>query len=120
MATKCAPLIAPPSDLCLACCSQLATCSACLWTGCDLGDEGIRPLFAAIARNKKLHVLNCLGNNVSAACIRDVALPAVQANTYLIGLVLDCSAPCPELDQALQLVRAHASAACGAHALASL
>jgi hypothetical protein len=53
-----------------------------------LGDAGLHPLFEALPHNTHLRTLDVTGNNVSAACARDVLLPAVRANTSLRKLFL--------------------------------
>jgi hypothetical protein len=50
---------------------------------CILGDDGLRPLLEALPRNTHLRTLNCTYNGTSAAFARDVALPALRANTGL-------------------------------------
>jgi hypothetical protein len=52
-------------------------------SNCVLRDDGLRPLFEALPHNTHLRTLNCRGNGVSDAFVRDVALPAVRANTGL-------------------------------------
>jgi hypothetical protein len=49
----------------------------------NLGDAGMRPLLEALPHNTHLHSLECEGVGMSAACARDVLLPAVRANTSL-------------------------------------
>jgi hypothetical protein len=48
---------------------------------CNLGDAGMRPLLEALPHNTHLKALSCVRNGASAACARDVLLPAVRANT---------------------------------------
>jgi hypothetical protein len=57
-------------------------------SSCDLGDVGLRPLFAALAGNRTLRTLNCRANNISRECARDIMLPAVRANASLRNLDL--------------------------------
>jgi hypothetical protein len=52
-------------------------------SSCDLGDAGLRPLFEALPANTHLRTLNCGGNQLSDAFVRDRLLPAVRANTGL-------------------------------------
>jgi hypothetical protein len=52
-------------------------------TRCELGDDGLRPLFEALPHNSHLRALNCCGTQMSDACGRDVLLPALRANTSL-------------------------------------
>jgi hypothetical protein len=52
----------------------------------NLEDAGLRPLFAALPRNTHLRTLDCQSNDMSAACGRDVLLPALRANTSLRSL----------------------------------
>jgi hypothetical protein len=53
---------------------------------CDLGDDGLRPLFEALPHNMHLRTLDVQGNFLSDAFARDVLLPAVRANTSLRSL----------------------------------
>jgi hypothetical protein len=50
---------------------------------CQLGDAGLRPLLDALPTNTHLRKLDVSWNDMSAACARDVLLPAVRANTSL-------------------------------------
>jgi hypothetical protein len=50
---------------------------------CDLGDDGLRPLFEVLPHNTHLRTLKAAQNNVSKAFARDVLLPAVRANPSL-------------------------------------
>jgi hypothetical protein len=52
-------------------------------SNCDLTDDGLRPLFEALPANTHLRTLRCLSNGMSAACARDVLLPALRANASL-------------------------------------
>jgi hypothetical protein len=52
-------------------------------SSCQLGDEGLRPLFAALPANTHLRTLNCEGNEFSDAFLRDTLLPAVRDNASL-------------------------------------
>jgi hypothetical protein len=74
---------------------------------CNLGDDAVRPLFAAVAGSTRLQMLHCYGNDISAECARNAVLPAVQANTSLRELYLD--EDIAELQQAEDLVRARAA-----------
>ena len=49
----------------------------------ELGDAGLAPLFEALPRNSHLRELQCCFTGPSEAFARDVALPAVRANTSL-------------------------------------
>jgi hypothetical protein len=55
---------------------------------CDLGDNGLRPLFEALPRNTHLCTLRCFGNGMTAACAREHLLPALRATTSLRTLAL--------------------------------
>ncbi len=50
---------------------------------CELGDEGLRPLFDALPANTHLTSLDCRSNTLTEGFARDVLLPAVRANTSL-------------------------------------
>jgi Ran GTPase-activating protein (RanGAP) involved in mRNA processing and transport len=51
---------------------------------CGLGDDALRPLFAAVAQSTALRKLNCAGyNKISPEFARYVVLPAVRRNTSL-------------------------------------
>jgi hypothetical protein len=52
-------------------------------TGCNLGDDGLRPLFEALPHNTHLRTLKCKFNGMGAAFACDVLLPAMRANTSL-------------------------------------
>jgi hypothetical protein len=56
--------------------------------GCDLGDDGLRPLFEALPANTHLRALACHANKATELFGRDVLLPAVRANTSLRKLDL--------------------------------
>jgi len=51
-----------------------------------LGDDGLRPLFAAIAQSTGLRELTCRYSDMSAEFARDVVLPAIQRNVSLENL----------------------------------
>jgi hypothetical protein len=70
---------------------------------CGLGDDGMRPLFEALPTNTHLRTLACSRNGISDACLADVLLPAVRANTSLRQLGLDNNLP--HAWEAAQLVR---------------
>jgi hypothetical protein len=53
---------------------------------CNLGDDGLRPLFEALPRNTHLRVLRCRNNGASDAFMRHTALPAARACTSLHSL----------------------------------
>jgi hypothetical protein len=55
---------------------------------CNLGDDGLGPLFDALPANTRLRILHCDDNGVSEAFVRDRLLPAVRANTSLRELKL--------------------------------
>jgi hypothetical protein len=55
---------------------------------CRLGDEGLRPLLAALRRNAHLRALDGAHNGTSEALARDALLPAVRANGSLRELAL--------------------------------
>jgi Ran GTPase-activating protein (RanGAP) involved in mRNA processing and transport len=50
---------------------------------CNLGDDGLRPLFAALPRNSHLGTLDVSDNDMSDAFAHDVLLPALRANASL-------------------------------------
>ena len=91
---------------------------------CALNLCGLEPLFAAVAVSTTLRQLCCTGNGISPECVREVVLPAIQANTSLVYLEMnvdvvdddavydaeDGAVVCPELDQARAIVRARAAA----------
>jgi hypothetical protein len=77
---------------------------------CDLGDDGMRPLCAALARNKHVRTLRCEDNGLTAAFAREVLLPAVRANTSLRLLV---ATDAPEEDATLREVEALVAARSG-------
>jgi hypothetical protein len=64
---------------------------------CEFTDTVLRPLFEALPANTHLHELDCMHNDVSAAFMRNVLLPALRANTTLIGF----SATFPDEDEGL-------------------
>jgi hypothetical protein len=68
---------------------------------CELGDDGMRPLFEALPRNTHLRVLYCLYNAISEAFARDVLLPALRANTSLRKLVTTQVAEADDLEHLL-------------------
>ena len=81
--------------------------------GCQLVDESVVALFAALARSTRLHTLDCRDNRVSQVCVRNNVLPAVQANESLRSLTLARQYEgnyCPEVRQVVALVRARAAA----------
>jgi len=55
---------------------------------CRLGDNGVTPLFNAVASNATLRVLHCGDCNISETCARDVILPAVRSNSSLLKLIV--------------------------------
>jgi hypothetical protein len=74
---------------------------------CNLGDDAVRPLFAAVAGSTRLRTLHCYNNGISANCAREAVLPAIQANTSL--RMLRFASDIPELQQAMALVHARAA-----------
>jgi hypothetical protein len=72
-------------------------------TECELGDEGLRPVFEALSRGSRFGSLNCEGNGVSREFARDVVLPAVRANPSL-GKLEFKQPEIPELVEAEALV----------------
>jgi hypothetical protein len=57
---------------------------------CELGDDGLRPLFEALPRNSHLRTLGCNRANrdsITGAFAADVLLPAVRANASLRELI---------------------------------
>ena len=46
---------------------------------CGLGDEGLAPLLDGLAANTHLRELECVGNNLSEAFVRDRLTPALAA-----------------------------------------
>jgi hypothetical protein len=76
---------------------------------CNLGDDAVRPLFAAVAGSTRLRTLICCDNGISANCAREAVLPAIQANTSLRKLDSGYARAIPELQQATALVRARAA-----------
>ena len=72
---------------------------------CRLGDEGLRPLFAALPHNHHLRSLNCISNDATHAFLAEI-MPAVRANQSLRELVLDTIPP-----EAQAFVAARAAAA---------
>jgi hypothetical protein len=55
-------------------------------SSCQLGDDGLRPLFEALPRNTHLRELRCHDDGMSEAFARDALLPAVRANSSLTKL----------------------------------
>ncbi len=72
---------------------------------CNLGDEGLRPLFDALPANTLLCTLVCHGNGVSEAFVRDRLLPAVRANSSLRVLSLQLPWDCAREAEALVQAR---------------
>jgi hypothetical protein len=56
---------------------------------CHLSDVGLGPLADALPANTHLRVLNCRGNLLSEAFMRDRLLPAVRANPWLEATLLE-------------------------------
>ena len=94
--------------------AALVSCNPALETldvfGCDLGSEGFTPLFEAVSRSLTLRKLDCSNEEFSAAFVRNVVLPAVQANTSLRTLVLERNDGVPEIKTAMALVKARTAA----------
>jgi hypothetical protein len=55
---------------------------------CRLGDDALRPLFAAVAQSTRLRELTCTGNDISQRVRPRVVLPAVRSNASLRSLKL--------------------------------
>jgi hypothetical protein len=80
---------------------------------CALGDAGMAPICAALAHNTHLRVFTCCRNNISAACARDVLLPAVRANASLRTLIAVNDAAAPQaasIEEAMAHVAARGAA----------
>jgi hypothetical protein len=75
---------------------------------CRLGDVGLGSLFDALPHNTHLRTLNCWGNDMSEAFMRDRLLPAVRANSSLRNL--DTGKASDEAREAEMLVAARATA----------
>jgi len=77
---------------------------------CDLGDNAVRPLFAAVAGSTRLRMLDFSDNDISVECAREAVLPTIKANTSLRKLDFGYAHHyIPELQQAEALVRARAA-----------
>ena len=74
---------------------------------CRLGDAALRPIFAALSRTRLRH-FDCSFNDISAGFGR-VVLSAVRDNASLRELALSQVPVVPELEQAVELVRARAA-----------
>ena len=61
--------------------------SLCL-CNCDLGDEGVTALCAALPRAALRSLLDAASNGITAHCARHVLLPSVTANASLRSLHL--------------------------------
>jgi hypothetical protein len=72
---------------------------------CNLGDEGLGPLFDALPAHTRLRKLFCDRNGMSEAFVRDRLLPAVRANRSLRELELQL--PWDSAREAEALVEAH-------------
>ena len=81
---------------------------------CGLGDEGMAPLFAALAANKKLRTFKCRNSYMSGDGVTSCILPALTANASLRELELQNdpdpeaageAPPTPEIDEAEALVK---------------
>jgi hypothetical protein len=77
---------------------------------CELDDDALRPLFEALPANTHLQQLHCKGNRLSGPFARDVALPAIRANTSLIGFSAPFPAGVDAVDEIVRLVNARATA----------
>ena len=66
-------------------CASLHTLS---FAHCDVGDDVLGPLFAALASNTTLRTVHLQGNGVSMPFARDVVLPSIFANNALRKIVL--------------------------------
>jgi hypothetical protein len=71
-----------------------------------LGDAGLGPLCAALPTSTHLRELNVQYNGMSAACARDVLLPAVRTNASLRMLQAASDAAHPGVAEATALVAA--------------
>jgi hypothetical protein len=74
-----------------------------------LGDDALRPLFAAVAQSTTLRTLDCNDNDISQDFARDVVLPAVRSNTSLRELLVAERGHIAELMEAEALVKARAA-----------
>jgi hypothetical protein len=55
---------------------------------CHLGDDALRPLFAAVAQSTRLRELRCTDNDLSLEFAGDVVLPAIRSNVSLRSLMI--------------------------------
>jgi hypothetical protein len=77
---------------------------------CDLGDEGLRPLFDALPpANTHLRALDCGRNWTSEAFARERLLPAVRANSSLRELKTELYSDAAREAEALVQCRADAA-----------
>jgi hypothetical protein len=76
---------------------------------CDLGDEGLRPLFDALPANTHLRALDCGRNWTSEAFARERLLPAVRANSSLRELKTELHSDAAREAEALVQRRADAA-----------
>jgi hypothetical protein len=72
---------------------------------CGLGDNALRPLFAAVAQSTSLRRLDCRWYSISPEFARSVVLPAIRSNTSLRELKIT-DGPDAELAPAEALVNA--------------
>jgi hypothetical protein len=77
---------------------------------CRLGDDGLRLLFASVAQNMRLRMLDCRLNNISPEFACGTVLPAVQSNTSLRKLQI-MNGPDAGLEEAEVLVKARSTPA---------
>jgi hypothetical protein len=77
---------------------------------CDLGDDGLRPLFQSLPANTHLRELDCSRNFMSEACARDVLLPAVRANESLRVLLFHVAEDVPSAHAAERIVSSRRAA----------
>jgi hypothetical protein len=72
-----------------------------------LGDDALRPLFAAVTQITRLRKLDCRNNRISQDFACDVVLPAVRSNTSLRKLmIVQHDDRIAELEEAEALVNA--------------
>jgi len=55
---------------------------------CRLGNEALRPLFAAVAQSTRLRELDSAHNDISSKFARHLVLPAIRSNASLRSLVI--------------------------------
>jgi hypothetical protein len=70
-------------------------------SSCNLGDDGLGPLFDALPAHTRLRALTCHDNGLSEAFVRDRVLPAVRASRSLRQLTLQLPWACAREAEAL-------------------